>query len=71
MTLHRIRKAYDENYNKILHTIQKMGGDSNIKTHRKKRTALYHSLKQLQKKEHYLDRLESRLLHPEENLQAS
>jgi hypothetical protein len=71
MTLHKIRKAYDENYNKILHTIQKMGGDSNIKTHRKKGTTLYQSLKRLQQREHYLDKLESRLLQPEENLQAS
>lgn len=71
MTLHKIRRAYDENYNKIIHTIQKMGGESNIKTHRKRGTALYRSLKQLQKKEHYLDNLESRLLQPEEHLQAS
>ena len=71
MTLHRIRKAYDENYDKIIHTIQRMGGDSNIKTHRKNRTPLYQLLKQLQKKEHYLNELESRLLHPEESLQTS
>lgn len=70
MTLHKIRKAYDDNYGKILRTIQKMGGDSNIKTHRRKKTALYQTLKQLQKKEHYLDKMESRLLHPEENLQV-
>ena len=70
MTLNRIRKAYDENYTKILHTIQKMGGDSNIKFHRKNRTPLYQSLRQLQKKEHYLNELETRLLQPEESLHA-
>ena len=70
MTLHKIRKAYDENYDKILQTIQKMGGDGNIKIHKQKRTPLYQSLKQLQKKEHYLDELENRLLNPEESLQA-
>lgn len=71
MTLNKIRKAYDDNYDKILRTIQKMGGDCNIKNHRKKRTALYQLLKQLQKKEHYLNELESRLLQPEENFQVS
>jgi len=47
-----------------------MGGDSNIKFHRKNRTPLYQLLKQLQKKEHYLNELETRLLQPEESLQA-
>lgn len=66
MTLHSIRKAYDENYHKMLQTIQQMGGENKIKFHRKKRTSLYHALKQLQKKEHYLNELESRLLNPQE-----
>lgn len=66
MTLHRIRQAYDENYSKMLQIIQKMGGENEIKFHQKNRTSLFRTLRQLQKKEHYLNELESRLLNPQE-----
>lgn len=70
MTLHKIRKSYDENYRKMLQTIRKMGGDDKIRFHRQKRTSLYKSLRQLQKKEHYLNQLEDRLLNPQDNRQT-
>ena len=66
MTLNSIRKAYDDNYLKMIKIIQKMGGENKIKFHRKKRTTLYQTLRQLQKKEHYLNELESRMLNPQE-----
>jgi hypothetical protein len=66
MTLHRIRQTYDENYSKMLQIIQKMGGENKIKFHRENRTSLFRTLRQLQKKEHYLNELESRLLNPQE-----
>lgn len=71
MTLHKIRSSYDDNYLKLQQIIQKMGGDDKIKVHRKKRTPLYKALKQLQKREHYLNELESRLLQPEEYFQSA
>jgi hypothetical protein len=43
--------------------ILKMGGDQEIKTHRKKQSPLYHKLKELQHFEHHLDELENRLLN--------
>lgn len=69
MTLHKVRKAYENNYYKMLQTIQKMGGESEIKFHRKKKTPLYDSLRKLQKREHYLNDLEDKLLYSEENYQ--
>ncbi len=56
-----IRKAYDENYRQMLEVIRQMGGDDKIKLHRKRNTSLYRKLRQLQKREHYLDQLENRL----------
>lgn len=66
MTLHSIRKSYDKNYLKMLHTIQKMGGDNQIKFHQKNKTPLYQTLQKLQKKEHYLNEMETRLVQPQE-----
>lgn len=66
MTLHSIRKAYEDNYHKMLQTIQKMGGDTQIKSHQKKKTPLYQALKKFQKREHYLNELETRLAQPQE-----
>ena len=61
MDLQKIRQDYDQNYQKILDTIDRMGGEKKIKYHRKRRTTLYQKLKQLQQREHYLDRLETKL----------
>jgi len=61
MTLNEIRKAYDENYQNMLEVIRRMGGDGQIKFHRKNRTPLYQKLIMLQKKEHKLTELENRL----------
>lgn len=61
MTLNEIRKAYDENYQNMLEVIRRMGGDGQIKFHRKNRTPLYQKLILLQKKEHKLTELENRL----------
>ncbi len=60
-SLHRIRQAYDENYRQMLEIIQQMGGDEQIRFHRQRRSALYKKLKYLQRREHYLDEVESRL----------
>jgi hypothetical protein len=43
--------------------ISKMGGDQEIKIHRKKQSPLFRKLKELQRHEHYLDELENRLLN--------
>ncbi len=61
--LHSIRKAYDDNYRKMREIIQQMGGDQQIKFHRRQKTALYRELRKLQQREHYLDQLENRLAH--------
>ena len=61
MELQKIREEYDQNYQQIIDTIDQMGGETKIKYHRKLRTPLYQKLKQLQQREHYLDRLESKL----------
>lgn len=70
MTMHQIRRSYDENYRKMLQTIQQMGGDDKIKFHREKKTPLYKALRRLQKKEHYLDQLENRLHSPQDDFHA-
>lgn len=62
-SLNEIRKAYDENYQKMTEVISKMGGDQEIKIHRKKQSPLFRKLKELQRHEHYLDELENRLLN--------
>lgn len=61
-SLNEIRKAYDENYRKMIEIIEKMGGDQEIKTHRKIQSPLYRKLKELQRYEHHLDSLENRLI---------
>ncbi|MCB0258112.1 MAG: hypothetical protein KDH97_01930 [Calditrichaeota bacterium] len=61
-SLTQIRKAYEENYQKMIDVIQAMGGDDCIKLHRKSKSQLYRQLKDLQRHEHYLDELENRLL---------
>lgn len=60
-SLNEIRKAYDDNYKKMTEVILKMGGDQEIKTHRKEQSPLYRKLKELQHFEHHLDELENRL----------
>jgi hypothetical protein len=60
-SLNEIRKAYDDNYKKMMEVIQRMGGDQEIKTHRKKQSPLYRKLKEFQRYEHHLDELENRL----------
>jgi hypothetical protein len=66
MTLNEIRKAYDENYQNMQEVIRRMGGDGQIKFHRKNKTPLYQKLIMLQKKEHRLTELENqmRILEP-------
>jgi hypothetical protein len=59
MELQKIRREYDQNYQKIIEIITQMGGETKIKVHRKLKTPLYQKLKELQRREHYLDRLES------------
>lgn len=64
--LYNIRKEYEDNYRQMLEVIRQMGGDGQIKFHRKNRTPLYRKLKELQRKEHYLDKLENRLSRVQE-----
>jgi polyhydroxyalkanoate synthesis regulator protein len=59
MNLEKIRQAYDQNYQEMLEIIQKMGGDKQIKYHRKNNTPLFQKLRKLQKIEHRLDNMES------------
>ncbi len=61
-SLNEIRKAYDDNYRKMIEVIEKMGGDQEIKSHRKVQSPLYRKLKELQRYEHQLDSLENRLM---------
>jgi hypothetical protein len=63
MTLLKIRKAYEQNYNEMLAIIDKIGGDKQIKYHRKRNSTLFRQLKNLQKIEHRLDTIESRWHH--------
>lgn len=60
-TLKEIREAYDKNYREMLEIIQKMGGDGQIKFHRKNQTPLYRALRALQKKEHFLAEMEAKV----------
>jgi hypothetical protein len=60
MELQKIRREYDQNYQKIIEIINQMGGETKIKFHRKSKTPLYQKLKELQRREHYLDNLESK-----------
>jgi hypothetical protein len=60
MQLQKIRKAYDQNYAALVKIIQEMGGEENIKYHRKRKSPLYRKLIKLQRNEHKLDSLESR-----------
>lgn len=62
-SLIQIRQAYDDNYAQIMNVIQQMGGDQNIKFHRKKRSSLFYKLQELQQKEHYLDEMENQILN--------
>lgn len=62
MNLKDIRKAYDNNYREICRTISLMGGEEQIKYHRKLKSSLYTQLKKLQLREHELDALENRYL---------
>ena len=62
-SLNQVRQAYDENYQKIISVIQEMGGDDSIKSHRKEKSKLYRTLRELQRHEHYLDELENRLIN--------
>jgi len=64
--LYAIRKAYEENYQKMQEIIQQMGGDKAIKIHRRHQSTLYRKLRELQKREHYLDQLENRLARTEQ-----
>lgn len=61
MTLKEIREEYEKNYNEICKVIEQMGGDGFIALHRKHNTELYRKLRELQKKEHYLDALENQI----------
>jgi hypothetical protein len=61
MTLKDIREEYEKNYNEICHVIEQMGGDGFINLHKRHNTKLYKRLRELQKKEHYLDYLENQL----------
>jgi phosphotransferase system IIB component len=58
MTLREIREAYDQNYREILQIIMEMGGEGNIATHRKRKTRLFVKLRNLQRIEHRLSKLE-------------
>ena len=59
--INEIREAYDENYEKMLNVIKRMGGDGQIKFHRKNKTPLYKTLKSLQKEEHSLSEMEANI----------
>ena len=60
-SIFQVRQAYEENYQQILTIIQEMGGDEQIKEHRRRQSSLYRRLRELQKHEHYLDSMENRL----------
>lgn len=61
MTLKDIREEYEKNYREICRVIEQMGGDEFISLHKRHGTHLYKRLRELQKKEHYLDYLENQL----------
>jgi hypothetical protein len=58
MTLKEIREAYEKNYQEILTVILEMGGEGNIVYHKKKNTPEYQKLRQLQRTEHWLTKME-------------
>lgn len=62
-SLSQVRKAYDDNYQKILETIKEMGGNECIKAHRSDQSPLYTKLKDLQHYEHKLDEMENRMMN--------
>lgn len=61
MGRNEIRKAYDKNYQEMLEVIRKIGGENNIPDHRIKKTRLYQKLRELQKNEHRLTKMEESL----------
>jgi len=61
MGRNEIRKAYDKNYREMLEVIQEIGGENNIPYHRIKKTRLYQKLRELQKTEHRLTKMEESL----------
>ncbi len=65
MTLQKIRKVYEQNYQKMLEIITEMGGEKNIKYHREKKTPLFRKLRELQRVEHRLSDMESHLAENE------
>lgn len=62
-SLSQIRQEYDRNYQAMRDVIAQMGGEEAIPGHRKRRTALFRRLRDLQRLEHHLDALENRLLN--------
>ncbi len=62
MDLHTIRKEYDKVYEEIVRLISEMGGEENIKLHRKAHSSQYRRLRELQHREHKLDALENRMV---------
>lgn len=72
MNLKDIREEYEKNYKEICKVIEQMGGDEFISLHRRHNTELYKRLRELQRKEHYLDYLENQLrerpVYEEKNL---
>lgn len=60
-SISQVRQAYEDNYREIQTIIDQMGGNDRIKFHRKKQSTLYRQLKDLQRREHYLDELENRM----------
>ena len=65
MTLQKIRKVYEQNYQKMLEIITEMGGDKNIKYHREQKTPLFRELRELQREERRLSDMESHLAENE------
>lgn len=61
MRLKKIRDEYDQNYQRLIELIEKMGGEKNIPFHREERSELYRQLRLLQRREHQLDAIENRL----------
>lgn len=61
MTLHEIREAYDRNYRELIKIIIEMGGEKNIIFHQQKNSPLFRKLRQLQRVEHRLSKMEEAL----------
>ena len=62
-SLSQVRQAYEDNYQMIIGVIQEMGGNENIKEHRREQSRLYRRLKDLQRREHQLDALETQMVN--------